>query len=177
MNESQITLIMLWVHVPFAIAWIGIAMLDAFLAVAPGLSATQRASLIRLTLPFVLVAIPVIIATGIWQTVYNPLTRPQWSWAILEELRGSAYGRALFYKHVFVVASLAATLAIKLVLVRRLAGAAFATGAPAGGGAAVALSSGGGSSVDRPLQAVGWLNVLCCLAILICVVLMVYQLH
>jgi hypothetical protein len=121
LGESTITLTMLWIHVPFAVAWIGIAMLDAFLAVAPGLTAAQRASLIRLTLPFVLVAIPVIIVTGVWQTVYNPVTTPRWSWDLLDELKQSTYGWALFYKHVFVVGTLLATLAIKLVLIRRLA--------------------------------------------------------
>ena len=175
MDESTITLVMLWVHVPFAIPWIGIALLDAFLAVAPGLSATQRSSLIRLTLPFVLVTIPVIVVTGIWQTVYNPVTRPQWSWAILEELKKSTYGWALFYKHVFVVGTLVATLAVKLVLARRLARMAANAPVPAGSAAAVALAPN--DSVDRPLQAVSWVNLLCCLAILICVVLMVYQLH
>lgn len=178
MSESAITLTMLWVHVPFATAWIGIAMLDAFLAVAPGLSAGQRSSLIRLTLPFVLVAIPVIIVTGVWQTVHNPVTRPQWSWAILEDLKRSTYGWALFYKHVFVVGTLAATLAIKLVLVRRLAAHAAAgmtAGGATSGGAVVAATSGEGA--DRPLQAVSGLNLLCCLAILVCVVLMVFQLH
>jgi len=173
MNESTITLTMLWVHVPFATAWIGIALLDAFLAVAPGLSAAQRSQLIRLTLPFVLLAIPVIVVTGVWQTVYNPVTRPQWSWAILADLRRSTYGWALFYKHVFVVGTLVATLAIKLVLVRRL-GAAASAGL-AGAGSAVALAPE--ARIDRPLQTASWLDLLCCLAILICVVLMVYQLH
>jgi len=168
MKESTITLTMLWVHVPFATAWIGIALLDAFLAVAPGLSAAQRSQLIRLTLPFVLLAIPVIVVTGVWQTVYNPVTRPQWSWAILEDLRRTTYGWALFYKHVFVVGTLVATLAIKLVLVRRL-------GAAASAGSAVALAPE--ARIDRPLQTASWLNLVCCLAILICVVLMVYQLH
>lgn len=169
MTES-VTLWMLWIHVPFAVAWIGIALIDAFLAVAPGLSATQRASLIRMTTPAVLVAIPVIIITGVWQTVYNPVTAPMWSLQILDELKKTTYGWALFYKHVFVVGTLLATLAIKLVLVRRLEAAV----AEIGSGAAVALT---GNGVDRQVQAGAWLNVLCCLAILVCVVLMVWQLH
>jgi hypothetical protein len=176
MSESNLTLAMLWVHVPFAVAWIGIALFDAFLAVAPGLSAGQRASLIRWTQPFVLLAIPVIVITGVWQTVYNPITEPMWSLAILDELKRYTYGWALFYKHVFVVGSLLATLAIKLVLVRRLAAAeASASATPAGAGAA-ALSSLPSTS-DRQLQAGAWANVACCLGILICVVLMVWQLH
>lgn len=174
MTES-ITLWMLWIHVPFAVAWIGIALIDAFLAVAPGLSAAQRASLIRMTTPAVLVAIPVIIITGVWQTVYNPITASMWSLQILDELKKSTYGWALFYKHVFVVGTLLATLAIKLVLVRRLeASAPTAAVAETGSGAAVALTDNG---VDRQVQAGAWLNVLCCLAILVCVVLMVWQLH
>jgi hypothetical protein len=174
MNEGTITLVLLWVHVPFAIAWIGVAMLDAFLAVAPGLSAGQRGALIRLTLPFVYVAIPVIVLTGIWQTVYNPITRPMWSLQILEELKKSTYGWALFYKHVFVTATLVATLAIKLVLVRRLA-EPTGVAAVSSGGALAAQAPSDGS--DRTLQATAWINVLCCLAILVCVVLMVWQLH
>jgi hypothetical protein len=174
MAES-ITLWMLWIHVPFAVAWIGIALIDAFLAVAPGLSAAQRTSLIRMTTPAVLVAIPVIIITGVWQTVYNPVTAPMWSLQILDELKKSTYGWALFYKHVFVVGTLLATLALKLVLVRRLEAAApTATVAETGSAAAVALT---GNGVDRQVQAGAWLNVLCCLAILVCVVLMVWQLH
>jgi hypothetical protein len=176
MSESSLTLAMLWVHVPFAVAWIGIALFDAFLAVAPGLSAGQRATLIRWTQPFVLIAIPVIVITGIWQTVYNPITEPMWSFAILDQLKRYTYGWALFYKHIFVVGSLVATLAIKLVLVRRLAAAEAATSAtPVRTGVAAAASPSPTS--DRQLQAGAWANVACCLGILICVVLMVWQLH
>lgn len=186
MSESTITLVMLWVHVPFAVAWIGVALMGAVLAVAPGLAPSQRAALIRLTLPFVMVAVPVIIVTGVWQTVYNPVTRPQWSWALLEELRRSTYGMALFYKHVFVVATLVATLAIKLVLVRRLrlqmdesaplSRVGMGSLAVSGTGAAGAVATDA-RGADRPLGVVSWVNVACCLAILVCVVLMVYQLH
>lgn len=176
MSESNLTLALLWVHVPFAVAWIGVALFDAFLAVAPGLSAGQRASLIRWTLPFVLVSIPIIVGTGIWQTVYNPVTTPMWSLAILDELKKSTYGWALFYKHVFVVGSLLATLAIKLVLVRRLAATDLAAAPAATGSGAVALS-GPPPASDRALQAGAWANVACCLGILVCVVLMVWQLH
>jgi len=176
MSTETITLILLWVHVPFAIAWIGIAIVDAFLAIAPGLQSVQRAALIRLTLPIVLVAIPVIILTGIWQTVYNPLTRPQWSLALLEELKKSTYGQALFYKHVFVVGTLLATLAIKLVLIRRLE-ATIAVPAAAGAGGGELAYAGEGSGEPRLLRTVAWINLLFCLAILVCVVLMVWQLH
>ena len=175
MSESTITLILLWVHVPFATAWIAVAVLDAFLAVAPGLSAAQRGSLIRLTLPVVLVALPIIVATGIWQTVYNPVTRPMWSWALLDELKRSTYGWALFYKHVFVIGTLLCTLVIKLVLVRRLAAPAVVAAGGQGGTALAAPSPD--DRGDRALQTGAWVNVACCLAILICVVLMVYQLH
>ncbi len=176
MSESAITLGMLWVHVPFAVGWIGVALIDALLAAAPGLSAAQRAALIRLTLPFILLAIPVIAVTGIWQTVYNPVTKPMWSLAILDELKKTTYGWALFYKHVFVVATLLTTLALKLVLVRRLEVAALVTTEtqPPPGGVAVALTRPG---TDRALQGGALVNLLCCLAILVCVVLMVYQLH
>ncbi len=174
MSEGTITLALLWVHVPFAIAWIGVAMLDAVLAVAPGLSAGQRAALIRFTLPFVYVAIPVILATGVWQTVYNPVTRPMWSLQILEELKKSTYGWALFYKHGFVAATLVATLALKLVLARRLAAEA-PTMAISGAGVLAATPATG--APGRALQATAWANLLCCLGILVCVVLMVWQLH
>ena len=176
MSEANLTLAMLWVHVPFAVAWIGIALFDAFLAVAPGLSASQRVALIRWTLPFVLIAIPVIVITGIWQTVYNPITEPMWSLAILDQLKRYTYGWALFYKHIFVAGSLVATLAIKLVLVRRLA-ATEAAASPMPAGAGVAAATSLPPTSDRRLQAGAWANVACCLGILICVVLMVWQLH
>jgi hypothetical protein len=176
MTTETITLILLWVHVPFAIAWIGIAMLDAFLAITPGLLPRQRAALIRSTLPIVLVAIPVIILTGIWQTVYNPLTRPQWSLALLDDLRRTTYGQALFYKHVFVVGTLLATLAIKLVLIRRLE-ATIAQPVAVGAGGGDVAPVGQDSGEPRLLRTVAWINVLFCLAIIMCVVLMVWQLH
>ncbi len=172
MSQETLTLVLLWVHVPFAVGWIGVAILDAFLAVAPGLTAQQRASLIRPSLPFTYLAIPVILLTGIWQTVYNPVTAPMWSLQILEELKKSTYGWALFYKHVFVLGTLVATLAIKLSLARQI-------GSPA------PLAATGGSATRAALPSTGsgalrvgtWLNLAACVGILICVVLMVWQLH
>ena len=75
MDRQDATLISLWIHVPFITTWIGLVMLDAFAAFAPGIDASQRPRIIQWSRPFTLLAIGVIMITGVWQTMDNPFVR------------------------------------------------------------------------------------------------------
>lgn len=168
MSRDDLLLFSLWVHVPFVTAWIGLVMFDVYAALAPGLNLAQRGRMIAWSRPFVIVAILVIMVTGIWQTMENPFLRVT-SFETLEQLRErTLYGKALFVKHGFVLATFVLTVIVRFVLAPRLAMPAVA---------------GGGSEVSSklPLQrTVLWLSVLnlvACLGALILATRMVVELH
>ena len=117
---DDLTLVSLWIHVPLVTAWIGLVIFDVIAMLAPGLDLRQRAHLLAWSRPFVPIAIPVIIATGVWQTIHNPLGDIP-SIAALEALRErTAYGQALFWKHGCVLATFALTTYVHYRLVPRL---------------------------------------------------------
>ena len=164
----DLTLISLWVHVPFVTAWVGLAMFDVFVVATPGLAAEQRARMLAWFRPFIVVAIVVIMVTGIRQTMDNPFV-PVDSFTTLEELRERTYGLSLFWKHIFVVISLVLTLAVHFVFAPRLVAVpATAGGAAPAGPAPVAL---------RPVLWLSVLNLLACIAILLLATRMVWELH
>jgi len=114
------TLIALWLHIPFITAWIGLVMFDAFALFVPGLPRQQRARMVAWSRPFAIVAIVVITATGIWQTIDNPFQEVR-SYADLSNLKETTtYGSALFWKHGFVLATFGLTLLARFVLAPRL---------------------------------------------------------
>ena len=163
----NLTLLALWLHVPFVTAWVGLVMFDVFAAAAPGLHAEQRGRLIAWSRPFVVVAIVVIVITGVRQTIDNPFLQVN-SWSTLEQLRERTYGLALFWKHVFVLATFALTLIVRFVLAPRL----MLQSVAAGDGATPAAAS--------VLRSVLWLSVLNLAARLGALVLatrMVWELH
>lgn len=126
MDRQDVTLISLWLHVPFVTAWIGLIMLDFFAIFGPGLTDEQRPRILTWSRPFVLIAIPVILMTGVWQTIENPFYRVD-SWSALSELKKrTLYGDLLFYKHVFVIVTFGLTVLVRFVLAPRLR-AALAT--------------------------------------------------
>jgi hypothetical protein len=168
LDKTALTLIALWFHVPFVTAWIGLVMFDLFAAVAPGLETSQRARMLTWSRPFVVLAIVVILATGIWQTVFNPFFEVT-SYETLERLRTNyTYGMLLFWKHGFVLATFVLTWAVRFVLAPRLLAVAVA-----GGGAAVA-------DEERILRSISWIaaaNLLACLGALLLATRMVWELH
>jgi putative copper export protein len=126
-SKSDLTLVSLLVHVPFVTAWIGLVMFDAFAALSPGLTPEQRGRFIARTRWIAIAAIAVILVTGIWQTMENPFVKVD-SWATLEKLRTkTTYGEALFYKHIFVIATFVLTLFNRFVLAPRMVGAVAVT--------------------------------------------------
>ena len=150
-------LISLAIHIPAAITWLGLVLYHAIVAAVPFLTVQQRASLIRRPRWVVLGCIPVIMVTGIYQTIYNPF-RTVTDIASLEALRNeTTYGLALFWKHGFVMASFGITLLLMYWLAPRLA------------------ASEGNSARLSGLAA--WANVASCAALLLCVAVMVHQLH
>ncbi len=119
MDREQITIVSLWVHVPFIITWIGLVMLDAFALFAPGVADDQRRHMLQWSRRFVLLAIPVIMVTGIWQTMENPFLRVD-SFSRLELLRQrTLYGDLLFWKHGFVLLTFGLTVLVRFVLAPR----------------------------------------------------------
>jgi putative copper export protein len=173
------TLLSLWVHIPIVTAWIGLVMLDVYVASVPGLSTEQRGRMITWSRTATIVLIVVILVTGIWQTVNNPfnggVSEIQGrinSYSELKALRENTnYGMALFLKHIFVVATFALTLAVRFYFAPRLSRTPPVTATASG--AAVAVES-------RELATVRWLsilNLLACLGALIFATRMVWELH
>lgn len=183
MTTDDLTLVSLWIHIPLVTMWIGLVLWDAMAMLAPGLELAQRARMIVWSRPFVVVAIPLILATGVWQTIHNPYTTIT-SIAALESLRErTMYGSSLFWKHGFVLATFVATIGVRFILAPRLlvAAAALPTGTPGGGAAAGSLSAGSlpkeAAQLQRSVQQLAMLNALLCLGALLCDTMMVWALH
>ena len=173
MDRQDLTIISLWVHVPFIIAWIGLVMLDVVALFGPGLEREQRARLLLWSRPFVILAIAVIMVTGIWQTIENPFYRVE-SWSGLSELKKrSLYGDLLFWKHVFVVATFGLTLITRFYLAPRLRDGVGAV--VAGGGGAMAML--GGADVFSLTRTAVVVNLAACLGAVLLATRMVWELH
>ena len=184
----QLLLVSLIIHVPFAVAWVGVALFGIVVTAAPGLAPEQRGRLLLRTAPLVLAAIPVLLLTGVFQTIYNPLTEPAVTWELLEKLRATPYGTALFYKHGFVLMTVAATWLLVfgfgnwLAQSRVRAANPIEAGAPAGAGASVAATTpvparDAADRMSRRAVQVSILNGLLCLGLLLCVTYIVFSLR
>jgi len=152
-------------------------MLDSVAMFAPGLEDQQRARLLLWSRVFVIVAIPVIMVTGIWQTVENPFFRVE-SYSGLSQLRErTLYGDLLFWKHGFVLATFGLTILTRFILAPRLM--AGATGAEISGGGVMSLFGvlDDGDRASRLAQLATLLNLLACLAAVLLATRMVAELH
>ena len=168
MDRGDLTLLSLWVHLPFVTLWIGLVMLDVFVALAPGLDAEQRGRMIAWSRPLVVLAIVVILVTGVWQTFDNPYGIEVTSYARLQELKEKTYGLALFWKHGFVLATFVLTLLVRFIYAPRLALQAVT----ADSGAAVAAGQ-----LERAVLWLSLLNLAACLGALIFATRMIWELH
>ena len=111
-----------------------------------------------------LLTIPLFGLTGIYQTIFNPFGTIT-SYEDLSHLRESTtYGFALFLKHGFVFASMVLTLAVTFYFAPRLLAFAEDTRDSA-------------VTPSRLPSLLSWLNVASCVALLMCVGVMVFQLH
>jgi len=157
-------LISLMIHIPTAILWLGLVLYDAIVVAVPFLTPAQRGSLLHRPRWLVLGSIPVILATGIYQTIYNPINTVN-SIDALESLRNTTtYGFALFLKHGFVMASWAMMLTMTYWFAPRL----------------VAFADDIRPEAVTPSRLPGllaWANVAACAGLLSCVAVMVFQLH
>ncbi len=157
-------LISLMIHIPAAIAWLGIVLYDAIVVAVPFLTPAQRGSLLYGPRWLMLATIPLFALTGIYQTIFNPFGTIT-SYEDLSHLRAeTAYGFALFLKHGFVFASMALTLALTYYFAPRLVAFADDIRPEA-------------TSPSRMPGLLAWANVLACVALLACVAVMVFQLH
>ncbi len=166
MDKTGLTLLALWIHVPFVTAWIGLVMLDLVVALVPGLEPEQRGRMIAWSRPFVVLAIIVIMITGIWQTMFNPFSEVM-SYEALERLRTvTLYGMLLFWKHGFVLATFALTYATRFMLAPRLL--------------APVSANGQRHDPERVLRSISWIaaaNLFACLGALLLATRMVWELH
>ena len=160
---SQLPLfISLAIHIPASIAWLGIVLYQAIIAAVPYLSPAQRGGLLARPRWLVVALIPIILATGIYQTIFNPFQTVT-DFASLKALRHeTTYGLALFWKHGFVLLSFALTLLVSFALAPRLV--AFAEDTEK-------------ATPPRAPGMLAWANVAACAALLFCVTVMVFQLH
>jgi putative copper export protein len=167
-DKTGLTLIALWLHVPFVTVWVGLVMLDLFASIAPGLDPIQRGRMLTWSRPFVILALVVIIATGTWQTIYNPFNVVT-SIDALERLRSTTvYGMALFWKHGFVLVTFGLTILTRFVLAPRLVTAALVEEGEEDLGAI------------QQLRTISWIaaaNLMACLAALLLATRMVWELH
>jgi uncharacterized cupredoxin-like copper-binding protein len=154
--------ISLAIHIPAVIAWLGIVVFDALVVTMPFLTPAQRGSLLARPRWVAVALIPIIFGTGIFQTIYNPFSTVT-DFTSLEALRTTTtYGQALFFKHGFVLLSLVLTLGVGFKAAPQLL--AFADDTEA-------------TDPPRVAGVLAWANVLACIALLLCVAVMVYQLH
>lgn len=178
MDEGQLTLLSLWIHVPIVTAWIGMVMIDVYASNVPGLAVSQRGRMIAWFRPFIIAAIAIILITGIWQTMKNPLSEVS-SYAELKDLRSTTYGMSLFLKHIFVVATFFLTLVVHFYFAPRLMNPA-AVGTPAGPPVSDTLVATAQEPVTLDLTATRWLsvlNVVACAGALIMATRMIWELH
>jgi putative copper export protein len=177
-DEGQLTLLSLWIHIPVVTAWIGMVMIDAYASNATGLTVTQRGRLIAWFRPFVIAAIVIILTTGIWQTMKNPFSEVS-SYGELEDLRATTYGMSLFLKHIFVVATFFLTLIVHFYFAPRLMNPAV-VGTPGGPPVSDTLVATAQEPVSLDLTATRWLsilNVAVCAGALIMATRMIWELH
>jgi plastocyanin len=168
------------IHIPAAISWLGVVLYQAVVGAVPFLTTAQRADLLQRPRWLILAAIPLFVITGTYQAIHNPFVTLT-DFQTAEAFRAtSAYAQALFYKHGFVLLSMALTLAVTFWLAPLLARSATTESlagsgdkAPEGAGALGAIGTAGASR----LPLVAWANVAACLALLLCVAVMVFQLH
>jgi hypothetical protein len=120
----------------------------------------------------VVVAIVLILLTGIRQTMDNPFIHVD-SWSTLERLRDRPYGLALFWKHGCVLVTFVLTILVRFVLAPRLAAEGSGQSSVSSGGVAVATMS----STQRLILGLSALNAAACLGALILATVMVWQLH
>jgi len=158
MGAEQWTLVSLLIHVPIVVAWIALVGLEVYLCTARDVPGGQRMRpIVAMRWPTVAL-LAAIIVTGVWQTMYNPFLEVN-SYAALQELKNTtAYGMALFWKHVFVMGTVVLSLGSRFVLAPR----ALARGDEAASGM---------------LRAVVWLNLLACLLTLLATTRMTITLH
>ena len=163
-TRNTLLFISLVIHVPAAIVWLGLALFDLFVVAVPFLSPAQRGGLLMRPRWLVVGLIPVILLTGIYQTINNPFNTLT-DIASLEALRNeTTYGFALFLKHGFVIASWVLTLALSFWVAPRLI--AFADDTTAGA-----------AKPPRLFDLAAWANFLACGALVLCVTVMIFQLH
>lgn len=173
------TLLSLWVHIPVVTAWIGLVMWDFFASTAPGLAATQRGRLIAWSRPFTILAIVVIMITGIRQTMDNPF---QWvgSYAELQELKKLTYGNALFWKHICVFISFGLALPVRFWLAPRLLSGRDARdddGIVVSPGGTAALATPAVAQTERLISGISAVNLIFCVGALIFATRMIWTLH
>lgn len=170
MSKDTLVLVSLLVHIPVVTAWVGLVMFDVFASLTPGLAPAQRGRLIAWSRPYVILAIVVIMITGVWQTIHNPVGPEVTSYDTLEQLRGKTYGLALFWKHGFVLLTFALTLAVRFYFAPRLA----ASARPAGFAEQERVDD---LQLQRLVMRLSALNLAACLGALLLATRMVYQLH
>ena len=103
MDTQTLTLISLLIHVPVVVAWVSLAAFEFAAASLPSLRLAQRLTFIRGMRSLTVLLVVVIMVTGVWQTIDNPIGRVD-SIESLEHLRtATTYGASLFVKHIFVL--------------------------------------------------------------------------
>lgn len=118
---SLLLLTSLLIHILAAFTWLSGVALNVIVLTLPGLDTMQRLRLMKRAIPFAWTALFILIPTGIFQTINNPVTpEPVYTWQTLEQLRATPYGTALLIKHIFVITTATIAVIINFILMPRL---------------------------------------------------------
>ena len=115
---------------------------QAVVSAVPYLSTAQRADLLQRPRWLIVAAIPLFFLTGTYQTIFNPFVTIT-DFQTAEAFRAtSAYAQALFWKHGFVLLSMALTLTVTFWIAPRMAKVGTTRSAAGGAGVATTVTVG-----------------------------------
>ncbi|MFN8532154.1 MAG: hypothetical protein U0556_01230 [Dehalococcoidia bacterium] len=107
------------VHFVTAVVWLGGLAVQFLVLVAPGLEDRQRERLFALVVPWMWISLVVLLPTGVYQTVNNPVTEQVTNPEQLALLRSRPYGQVLVVKHIFAVVTVLLAAAAHFVALPR----------------------------------------------------------
>jgi len=126
---SLLLLTSLLIHILAAFTWLSGVVLNAIVLTIPSLDTQHQLHLMKRATPFTWTALFILIPTGIFQTINNPVTpEPVYTWQTLEQLRATPYGTALLIKHIFVITTATIAVIINFILIPRLNAIIIGTG-------------------------------------------------
>lgn len=172
-------LLSLLIHMLAAVLWLGGVIFQSLVVLLPttALDRSERSRLLLRAAPLQLLALVVLLPTGVYNTINNPVTLEKvTSWERAELLRSTPYGTALFGKHILVIMTTVVT-ALATVLAARYSSQRRAAATPTAGGAARLSAVSRVLDLPAVLPLLVVLNLLINAALAASVSYMIFTLH